>query len=149
MGLFEKKFSLLVIIVIMMIAVTGMLSAFVTRMFINPPVTSKVDEDEARSPSETVIQVNVLNGCGQPGIAAEVKDYLRERGFDVVEIGNADVSVDKSYIRDCVGDPGSARNVAYAVGVHDSRIQVDVDSSLFLRASIILGNDFRQLKPFN
>jgi hypothetical protein len=117
-------------------------------MFINPPVETIVDEELARSKSETTIQLNILNGCGEPGIAAETKDYLRERGFDVVEIGNTQYPVARSYVRDCVGDMISARNVAYAAGIPESMIVVDVDSSLFLRASIVLGKDYPGLKPF-
>ncbi len=33
-------------------------------------------------------EIQVLNSCGISGAAAKVRDYLREKGFDVVEVGD-------------------------------------------------------------
>jgi len=33
-------------------------------------------------------EVQVLNACGIPGAADRMRDFLTERGFDVVEMGN-------------------------------------------------------------
>ena len=35
----------------------------------------------------TIIQLEVLNGCGEPGIANNFTGILRDNGFDVVETG--------------------------------------------------------------
>lgn len=42
-----------------------------------------------RAPRRTV-RVQVLNGSGEGGIATRVASFLRDGGFQVVEIGNAD-----------------------------------------------------------
>ena len=34
-------------------------------------------------------QVEVLNGCGVPGVANQFTDFLRSRGYDVVRFTNA------------------------------------------------------------
>lgn len=36
------------------------------------------------------VSVRVLNGVGREGLAAEVADFLRERGFVIAEVGNAE-----------------------------------------------------------
>ena len=41
-------------------------------------------------PERRVIRVQVWNGSGEGGIAARVASYLREGGFHVIEVGNAD-----------------------------------------------------------
>ncbi len=38
--------------------------------------------------AEDSLKVEVLNGCGKPGLAKEVTDFLRRKGFDVVNFGN-------------------------------------------------------------
>lgn len=43
-------------------------------------------------PHRQVIRVQVLNGTGEGGIATRVASWLREGGFQVVEVRNADRS---------------------------------------------------------
>ena len=43
-------------------------------------------------PEQRVIRVQVLNGSSEGGVGSRVAAYLREGGFHVVEVGNADRS---------------------------------------------------------
>jgi hypothetical protein len=45
---------------------------------------------ELGGPQHRVIRVQVLNGSGEGGIASHVASYLRDGGFQVVEVKNAD-----------------------------------------------------------
>lgn len=47
---------------------------------------------ELGGPQHRVIRVQVLNGSGEGGIASRVASYLRDGGFQVVEVKNADRS---------------------------------------------------------
>jgi hypothetical protein len=115
----------------------------------NPkPADPNIDNGIEKNSSVEVIQINVLNASGVKGIAGQMKDFLRTKGFDVVEIGNYIKQVDGSFIIDRVGDSSSAVKVAYAVGLPDSLIQKKIDSSLFVRNSVILGKDYMKLKAF-
>lgn len=38
----------------------------------------------------TPVRIEILNGSGEPGAAAKLASYLRERGFHVVSVGSAD-----------------------------------------------------------
>lgn len=67
--------------------------------------------------------------------------YLRERGFDVVELSTSSPVQKTSSILDRVGDRPSALRLAGAVGVADSLVVPMIDSMLFVRASVILGAD--------
>ncbi|MCX6154010.1 MAG: LytR C-terminal domain-containing protein [Candidatus Kapabacteria bacterium] len=124
-------------------------SSLVYRVAIAKPVDPNLDRNIQKSTVTEVIQVNILNACGERGLASKVKSYLRARGFDVVEVGNFSKTLDKSVIYDRVGDLQSAKKVAYAVGINDSLVASQLDSSLFLRTSIVIGKDFKELKPFN
>jgi len=117
-------------------------------MSFDEPIISDVPESQ-KIITQEVIQLNILNGCGVSGLASATKDYLRARGFDIVEIGNSQQQYNKTTIIDCLGDKESVRRLAYAMGIADSSVVVRIDSSLFLRATLIIGNDYRTLKSFN
>lgn len=134
------SFSLIVIV---------MLSSFINRVIISPPVQAEIDNGTNTSQNDVVIQVNVLNACGETGLAAKVMEFLRLRGFDVVEIGNYPKKEEKSFVLDRLGDVRSARKVAYAIGVPDSLVVSAIDSTLFVRSTVVIGKDFPLLKPFN
>ena len=125
-----------------------MLSSLVIR-FTSPPVLSELDDNVNKiNEMETRIQVNVLNACGKSGLANAIKTYLVERGFDVVEIGNFSDTLNKSMIVDRVGDIKSSQQVAYALGIPEVYVTTEIDSSLFVRSTIIVGKDYFELKPF-
>jgi len=89
------------------------------------------------------VRVEVVNGGGVDGMGAEAMDYLREVGFDVVELGNhpdylRDGTVrDSSVVLDRVGRPAWARSVAEALDV--SRVTQEPDSNLLVDVTVVLG----------
>lgn len=145
---FGKKHLNYLIISFLTIVVTVMATSFVLRIAVAPPVSASIDSSIAKSTAQEVIQVNILNACGTKGLASKAKDFLRARGFDVVEIGNSEEIINNSMIIDRLGDKKSALQVAYAVGIKDSLIVSEIDSNMFLRSTIVIGNDYRELKPF-
>ena len=50
------------------------------------------DGPRTHGPGRRVIRVQVLNGSGQGGVGSRVASFLREGGFHVVEVTNADRS---------------------------------------------------------
>jgi len=133
---------------IMGIVTLYLLYILIDKVFLHPPVTAVVPIDKRRTVSDVYIQLNVINASGQQGIAKKTMNYYRERGFDVVEISTADTLSNVSYVIDHLSDTISARNVAYAIGLSDSTIKHDYDTTLYLRASVVIGTDYFKLKPF-
>ncbi|HZV11690.1 MAG TPA: LytR C-terminal domain-containing protein [Candidatus Kapabacteria bacterium] len=136
------------VIVILLMGVGVLGYAFVYRVFIAPPINAEIERQSGLTKKDARIQVNILNATPQHDLARRVMDYLRARGFDVVEIGNYSSEQSRSLVIDRTGDSLSARKVAFAMGIPDSSIRKDVDSSLYLDVSVVLGNDFEQLKPW-
>ena len=128
--------------------VAVMILSVLFRFVFSRPVSAEIPEGKGRTASERIIQISILNGAGENKIARKAMDYFRARGFDVVEVNNFKGIVDHSYVIDRVGDTTSAREVSFALGVPDSLIQSDIDSSLYLRCSVVLGKNYRLLKPF-
>ena len=124
-----------------------LLYGLATRTFI-----PRTDPGREENPAELlgdVIQVEVRNGAGEAGLAGSVIQYLRRRGFDVVESGNySSFDVDSTFIVDRVGNPDAARRVAAALGVSENKIQEDVQSNAYLDVSVVVGKDFNTLTPF-
>ncbi|MEY5130065.1 MAG: hypothetical protein RL734_132 [Bacteroidota bacterium] len=133
---------------IMGIVTLYLLYILIDKVFLHPPVSAIVPIDKRRTVSDVFIQLNIINASGQQGIAKKTMNYYRERGFDVVEISTADSLSNISYVIDHLSDTISARNVAYAIGLSDSTIKHDYDTTLYLRASVVIGTDYFKLKPF-
>jgi hypothetical protein len=133
----------------MALAVVLFFSSMLYKLISAKPIDASIDPEVKKRSLEEVIQVNVLNACGEPGAATEVMHYLRKLGFDVVEIGNCREMEDYSRVIDRVGDYKSAEKVAYALGIENDEIDTKIDSSMFLRCTIVIGDDYKALKLFD
>ena len=130
---------------------TGLIAAFLLYSFGIRVLAPRVDSARELADTELVgevIQLEVRNGCGVADLAALTTRYLREHGFDVVETGNYERSdVQWSKVVDRVGDLESARKVARVLGISEERVEQDPNPDLFLDASVIIGMDYKNLKP--
>lgn len=120
--------------------------SFINRMFLEPPVEPEV---VAEGKTHT-IQLDVLNGSGASKLGLRFTEYLRSRGFDVVELGNyKDSNVEFTRIIDRSGNAAAAEQVAQALGVPKERITKQLDRTMYLDVSVVIGKDYRSLKPYS
>jgi hypothetical protein len=100
-----------------------------------------VDPDTMRLVPEGVrIKVELLNATGVRGLARRVAPYLRDRGFDVVTIGDAPVR-DTSLVLDRSGHPEWAAWAARAM--QGATIEARPDSVRYLDLTVLIGRSFR------
>ncbi len=93
-----------------------------------------------------VIQIEVLNGCGIPGIATRYTNELRNLGFDVVHSGNFEsYDLEKTIVIARSDNFDNARRVARALGVESRNILRETSPYYYLDATVVLGADFEQL----
>ena len=85
-------------------------------------------------------RVEVLNASAVRGLARAATNRLRDSGFDVVFFGTAASSRDSSLVLDRTGKDAVARAAARALGI--ARVQTQIDTSLYLDATVILGKDW-------
>lgn len=133
----------------MLILVTFLIMSFTNRVLISPPVDSELEENIEKLNNLEIIQVSILNSTSVNGLANKARTFLQMRNFDVVEIGNSKEILPQTIVIDRMGDFGSAKKVAKAFGIADSLIKTDIDSSLFVRSSIVIGQDYPKLPFFN
>ncbi len=99
-------------------------------------------------PEGTALQVEVQNACGESGIAEVVAAHLRNARFDVPSYGNASEEEPFSLVLDRTGDIEAARRVAKALDIPEERVIRRIDSTRFVEATVLLGHDYRKLRPF-
>lgn len=114
----------------------GLLLAFLGLALVSTGVA--VLRRPATAPLPT-LRVQVLNGCGEAGLAARVGAHLRTLDQDVVEVTDASHhDHPRTVLVDRVGRPDLARRLADALGgplvVLERREGVDSDVTLILGA---------------
>ena len=139
--------SVVVVAAIVVIVVVVMMRTPGTEPEVTPDAFSLLEEgEEALSPDQRP-QIEILNGCGVSGIAARAHEFLRERGFDVVNVENArGFDYEETLVIDRGGDIRVARALAQALGTENIIRQVRPD--LVLQATVILGRDYLELRPY-
>jgi hypothetical protein len=88
------------------------------------------------------IKVEVLNGSGEEGLAAQVKKELVEKGFQIKYFGNADrFDYQETQVIDRVGKPELAERVAQAIEC--LKLSQRETKGSPVDVTVILGKDFR------
>lgn len=100
--------------------------------------------------SETeIVQVQISNGTVVEGLAGRMREYLREQGFDVLDVGNARTrEVPQTVVLDRVGNRTLALRVARALGLPDDRVREELSTSLMLDVTVLIGADYATHAPF-
>jgi hypothetical protein len=93
-----------------------------------------------RAPEGARIRVQVLNGTRTRGLARRATRLLRDRGFDVVEIGTERETRDSTLVLDRSGHPEWAELVAEVMG---GRVESRPDSSRYLDVTVLIGASWR------
>ena len=92
------------------------------------------------------IKIEVLNGCGVQYLAKATSDFLREKGFDVINYANAAEEQNKTVIIDRLSTQKEwAKIVASALDV--KLTYAVVDSSLCIHVLVLLGKDYEEVMP--
>jgi len=93
------------------------------------------------------VRVQVVNATTTRGLARRATMYLRDRGFDVLEIGTTGEQRDSTLVLDRSGHPEWAKRVADALG--GARVESRPDSSRYLDVTVLLGRSWRApTEPF-
>lgn len=139
----EPRILALNILIGALVLIVGYLGySLLERSVLRPPVEVAKDAEGGG-----IIQIDVLNGCGVPGAATAVRDYLRARGYDVVELRNyKSFDVEESLVVDRTGEGQAAEKVAYALGIRRARIVRQINPDYFVDVSVIIGKDYKSMK---
>jgi hypothetical protein len=108
----------------------------------------RAEPPDASTTSNARVRVQVLNATTTRGLARRATMHLRDRGFDVLEVGTSAEQLDSSLVIDRSGKPERAKLVAAALGP-GTRIETRTDSSRYLDVTVLLGRSWRPpAQPF-
>ena len=95
------------------------------------------------------LQVEVLDGAGNMKAAQRVTNFLRARGYDVVEMKkNSEGIEERSIIIDRSGNLEAAKKMASSMGIPPDKVFQKVDRTLYLDITFVLGKDYSRLTAF-
>jgi hypothetical protein len=88
-------------------------------------------------------RIQVLNGCGSAGSARIMADYLRNKNFDVKNIGNANNwNFPETLVISRIGTTSIAEHVAAALGTKNM-VLIRTPENLY-DVMVIVGPDYRK-----
>jgi hypothetical protein len=104
-------------------------------------LASEADAQTLRAPEGVRIRVQVLNTTKTRGLARRATRLLRDRGFDVVELGTVAPTMDTTLVLDLSGHPAWADAVAKVMAPAHTRARRD--SSRYLDVTVLVGSSWR------
>ena len=146
------NYTLNISIIILIILCGYLIFSLLSNSVINKNKQQNSNKDSTKSLTNQPnlsIQVKIQNGTGENRVGAIFRDYLKKKGYDVVELDNYKSSdVEKTMIIDRNGDTKKAQRIADVLGISGRFISQEIDRNLYIDAAIIIGKDFNELKPF-
>jgi hypothetical protein len=126
------------------------ITIFILTFFTVIIITSVVFRFSTRSenlPGEysiSYVRVEVLNGCGVNDLAYKISLFLREKGYDVVEISDVKGgNVERTIVIERVDKSMKNAKILGKV-INCQRITAMIDSTLFLEVTLLLGKDYKK-----
>ena len=123
------------------LAIVFLAAAGVRRGMSDDPDAGRLATPDASDPAGPRVRVQVLNATTTRGLARRATIVLRDRGFDVVEMGTAPDKLDSTLVLDRSGHPEWAQRVAATLG--GARVAARPDSSRYLDVTVLLGRSWR------
>jgi len=99
------------------------------------------------------IRVEVLNGCGEKGIAKEFSDYLNNQHVDIVRAENTpenNFSYEKTILLLRTEDFQNVASIASLLDINpkdSTRVMVEINLDLLTDVTLIIGKDYKNIIP--
>ncbi len=97
------------------------------------------------------IKIEVLNGCGEKGIAAKVADFLRTEHIDVIRSENADnFDYDRTVLIHRSENLYDLKTLAKVLNFdisNEARVLIQPSTSADVDLTLVLGEDYQSVKP--
>jgi len=112
-----------------------------------------LSEAKGTTEESVSVRIQVLNGCGQSGLAEQIRDRLISQrwgnlNFDVVDVNNFnDQPISHTLILDRKGENRKAVKVANALGIDEENVFLKKleDNYLDIDVTLVLGIDYPQM----
>ena len=157
----QTKFVYNILIAVLTIIVLGFMYSFTKNnlsngvIMDNPQLNNEQKEQLAIDLYEANpildIKIEVLNGCGEKGIAAKIADFLRTEHIDVVRSENADnFDYERTILIHRSDNLYNIKTVAKVLNFdisNEYQVIIRPSSTSDVDLTLILGKDYRSVKP--
>jgi hypothetical protein len=157
----QTKFVYNLLIIVLAIVVLGFIYSFVKNSLSDgvtiddPQLNNEQKEQLAIDLYEENpildIKIEVLNGCGEKGIAAKVADFLRTEHIDVIRSENADnFDYDRTILIHRSGNLYDLKTLAKVLNFdisNEARVLIQPSTSADVDLTLVLGKDYQSVKP--
>jgi hypothetical protein len=130
------------VVLLVLLVLGGATWVLHARQVVRGPLTAVLPRTSGpRAPADVRVRVQVLNTTKTRGLARRATRLLRDRGFDVVELGTTTPMLDTTLVLDRSGHPAWAASVAELL--RPARAVARPDSSRYLDVTVLLGRTWR------
>ena len=126
---------------LLVVVLTGATWVLHARRVVRSPLTAVIPGSVPRAPEGVRVRVQVLNTTRTRGLARRATRVLRDRGFDVVELGTTSPTIDTTIVLDLSGHADWASAVAGVL--EPARVVARPDTSRYLDVTVLLGRTWR------
>jgi LCP family protein required for cell wall assembly len=110
---------------------------------IGPSIES---DDPKVAAGEENARLAVLNGAGEEGVAGRTADLLRELGFNVTEVGNADrMDYPQTRVVDYTGNPYTTQYLVDLMGLTQGQILIQLLPDSEVDVALVVGYDWYEV----
>lgn len=142
-----RRLRIVLLVLVLVALPAGIYAAVSHRTGADTIPRTVVASPDSRAPDGVRIRVEVRNASTVQGLARRAIFHLRDRGFDVVESGNAAEKHDSTIVLDRSHKPEWARLVANAMG--GAPVVEAPDSAHYVDVTVLIGPSWRPPpKPF-
>ncbi|NOG44541.1 MAG: LytR C-terminal domain-containing protein [Calditrichaeota bacterium] len=119
-----------------------------------PVQETQEPEVQYYSPIEKKIQLEILNGCGEKGVAKKLADLLKKSKYDIVNSGNyieqgkINWQVQETKIIDQINNQENARDLADHMGILYANVEIFDNPSPIADLTVVIGKDYKLLSIF-
>ena len=96
-----------------------------------------------------IIQIEVLNGCGEKGVADLYANFLRKNNYDVIDYKNADNFNYNSSKIIVHNNNLAVENVTDLFDIESKNVDYLFNENIFYDMTLIVGKDYKQLESFD
>ena len=114
-------------------------------------LSSLINKTESEKITGEKIQIEIQNGCGLKGVAQLYTNFLRDKGYDVIDFKNAPhFSYKKTQLIIHQKDTLNFTNeMINDLKINSDLVDYNYNNDLIHEMTIIIGEDYNQLDSFN
>jgi hypothetical protein len=136
-----KRLLVIAAAVLLLVVLAGAGVVLRARGTSTPVIQAFQPPSRVRAPEGVRVRVQVLNTTNTRGLARRATQLLRDRGFDVVDLGTVGPTIDTTMVLDLSGHPAWADAVAKVMTPAHTRSRTD--SSRYLDVTVLIGSTWR------